>query len=247
VPVLRLRAPAACLAAGALVITGCGGGGHAAKTTPTPSARPTAAPVTPPPTFTPQHVKSSLIGAKDIASNVSSEPLFVAGLTQQAAPSCSDSYIDLPGKPKITAREFANRTDIYTGMHYAQLVAVYADPASANQAYGVIHTKVDACPKKEHVPGKKLPNNKFTIEHDNTWTVTDEPVAGWTHVRGFQKHVEPHSTSIYNVFYLVYDYATRGNVVLTSLYVQRGKPSLAGDSVGKKATALLAKQLQKIG
>jgi hypothetical protein len=247
VPLPCPRTLTACLAITGLVLSGCGGGGGAKKKAAT-SSKPSAAPVTTsPPSFTPQQVGSSLIQAKDIASNVSSEDLLVPGLNQNAAPSCSDTQIRLPGKPKITTREFANQHDFYTGMHYAQLVAVYPDQPSADLAYAAINIKVGSCPKNEHVPGKRLPNNKVTIEHDNTWTVTEDTVTNWTHVRGFQKHVEPPSTSIYNFFYLVYDYAVRGNVVLASLYVQRGKPSLSGDSVAKKASSLLSKQLQKIG
>jgi hypothetical protein len=97
-------------------------------------------------------------------------------------------------------------------MHYAQLIAVYSDASSASQAYETIRNKVNSCPKKEHVASRKLSNNKVTIEHDNTWTVTEENLVGWTHTRGFQKHV-----------------------------------TLSGDSVEKKATDVLTKQLQKIG
>jgi len=59
--------------------------------------------------------------------------------------------------------------------------------------------------------------------------------------------VEPPRTSKYNVFYDVYDYAVRGNVEVSSLYWERVKPTAPGDQIAKKATAVLTKQLQKIG
>ena len=49
------------------------------------------------------------------------------------------------------------------------------------------------------------------------------------------------------MFYVVYDYAQRGNVVFSSVYWERVRPKVSGDRVAKRATELLTKQLEKIG
>jgi hypothetical protein len=54
------------------------------------------------------------------------------------------------------------------------------------------------------------------------------------------------SSSVINVVYFVYDYVSRGNLVLVSMYWERVGPKASGDPVAKKATALLTKQLGRL-
>lgn len=243
-PLWRLRFSVTCLATASLALTGCGGGHK--KTA--PSSKPvTTRASTPIPVLDVTHVRTSLLKPAEIASNLKPQPPTFPGLTEGAVPSCSVSTIPLPGAPKTISRQLETSSKGYTGAHYIQLVAVYPDIASASEAAKMIRTRVRACPAKRHFPEKKLGGRRFAIAHDDIWTVTESTIGGWTHIRGFEKHVEPPSTSIYNVFYDVYDYAIHGNVVLTSLYWERVKPSVSGDTIAKKATGILNRQLPKIG
>jgi hypothetical protein len=244
----RSRSLVTCLAAVAVVAIGCGGGDGAKKEK--QSAGPTAAssqPSTPPPTFGVDHVRTSLLPPKDVASGVKPQAPTYPGLTEAAVPGCSASSIALPGRPKTLGRQLETEKRGYTGTHYIQLVAVYPDADAASGAMARVRTKAKACPAKRHFPGKRLGEKRFSIEHTDTWTVTEDVIAGWTHIRGFEKHVEPPSTSKYNVFYDVYDYAVRGNVVMASLYWERVKPTVQGQQIAKEATTVLTKQLQEIG
>lgn len=239
-----------CVTVTGAMLAGCGGGGssHSSKPHTTAAQRPvvTASPTTPPPSFTASHIGGSLLKAGDISSGVSSLPLTVPALKNSTVPSCSNSSVSLPGSFQISMHQFGTGS-AYTGANYAELVAVYSDAPSALAAFSKIQAKATSCPSKTHVPSQKLPGNVVTIEHDNTWTLTQDTVSNWTHIRGFEKDVYPPSSSIINVIYFSYDYAVRGNVVLSSLYWQRVKPSASGTPIAQKATELLQKQLAKIG
>lgn len=243
-PAWRLRFPVTCLTTVALTLTGCGGGhkGPAAS-----SRSPTTRNSTPIPVLDVTHVRTSLLEPAEIASDLKAQPPTFPGLTEAAAPSCSVSSISLPGSPKTIGRQLGTSSKGYTGAHYIELVAVYPGATAAAEATKTIRTQVKGCPAKRQFPQKRLGGRRFALEHTDTWVVTEDLIGGWTHIRGFEQHVEPPSSSIYNVFYDVYDYAIRGNVVLTSLYWERVKPSVSGDTIAKKATAILTRQLPKIG
>jgi hypothetical protein len=192
-------------------------------------------------------VASSLLKAKDVGSRVASEQLSVSALKDYGIPSCSDSIIALSGKPQVAVHQYGTTGNRYHGEDYGQLLAVYSDAAAASNEFAIVKTKSAQCPAKRHIASKRLPGNVFTVEHDDTWTVTSDTISSWSHLRGFEKHVEPPSSSIYNVFYISYDYAVRGNVFLATVYFQRVKPSASGAPIAQKATKLLTKQLTQIG
>jgi hypothetical protein len=237
-----------CLAVATLVLGGgCGGdGGEAPKKT-APSTPPAKPQPSPPPTFSDDHIRASLLPPKDVAADVKPQAPTYPGLTSAEAPACSVSSVRLPGKPKTMGRQLGNSKKNYTGAHLIQLIAVYPDAEEAADALTKVRAKAKACPAKRHFPAKRTSEKKFTIAHTDTWTFTEDSVAGWTHIRGFEKRQEPPSSSIYNVFYSAYDYASRGNVVVTSLYWERAKPTTPGKRIADKATKVLTKQLQKIG
>jgi len=162
-------------------------------------------------------------------------------------PSCSASSVRLSGKPQTIGRQLETAKRGYTGTHFIQLIAIYPTADEAAGAMAKLRAKAKACPAKRHFPAKRLGKRRFSIAHTDTWTVTEGAIAGWTHIRGFEKHVEPPRTSRFNVFYDVYDYAIRGNVIVSSLYWERVKPTIPGQRIAQKATRVLTKQLQKIG
>lgn len=230
-----------------LLLGGCGGHGNV-KRLPAGSPPPkTAAPSTPQPSYGPDEVTSSLLEPKDIGPGMRRQAATIKGIKNKSAPSCSDSSIKLPGKPQITARQFGPVSSRYLGINYAYTAAVYDDGESATQAFDAIKMKVNACPSRRHIPAKKLPGNIVAIQHDDTWKVTEDTLSGWTHIRGFEKHVEPPSSGILNVYFVSYDYASRGNAVISSVYFERVKRTASGDPVAMRATKLLTKQLKKIG
>jgi hypothetical protein len=158
-------------------------------------------------------------------------PARVQGLEEGEAPSCYLSSIELPGSPELVIRQFTTPDG----------------NTSATGAYEAIKSKTKKCPAKNRTKSRKLPNNRVTLAHDDTWKVTEDQLSGWRHIRGIEKNVYPPSTSIINVYHIYFDYAVRGNVVIASVYWQRTKPSQSSEPIEKKATEVLTKQLQKIG
>jgi hypothetical protein len=229
----------------AVTVTGCGGSRSEQTHTATPA--PTASASATPVSYTAQHVTSSLLTAHEIGSGTRSTPLSIRGLGKKSVPSCADSRITLQGSPSTAAHQFGPPDPRYTGQNFAELAAVYPDATSAASAFAVIRSKVAACPGRQHVPARRLSGDQATPAYDATWKTTMDGPSGWQHVQGFEKRTFPPSTSIIGVYYEAYDYALRGNAVIASIYWKRVKPSASGDPIAKQATALLTKQLTKIG
>ncbi len=229
-----------CAAGLALAVLATGCGGQAKKTERTTSG---ASPS--PVSYTEQHVKDSLLHAGDVAKGVHVVPVTFTGFAKGKAPSCADTMIDLKGK--TTAHQFGPSETRSSAPSYAQQAAVFDDAAAAAEAFTKIASTVGKCPGQQHVASKKLSRKQITLPYTSTWKTTRDSVGGWTHVQGFEKRTYSPSSSIINVIYEVYDYATRGNAVIASLYLKRVKPSAAGDPVAKEATALLGTQVTKIG
>ncbi|KAB2341287.1 hypothetical protein [Actinomadura rudentiformis] len=168
-------------------------------------------------------------------------------LQKKQAPMCSLSGTRLPGRYGAAVRQFSNTISGKGEIKYAQLIARYTDAQGAATAYEVLRKAARSCPPKRHVPPKRLNENFTLFEHDDTWKVTEGNLAGWAHLRGFEQHVEPPSQTKFNVYYFIYDYAHRGNVVTATLYWERTEPKKSGDPIAQRATELLTRQLQKIG
>lgn len=231
----------------ALALSGCGGhsarqerqrAGHAAA----PAGSSSSGPV-----LSTGHVRASLLPAREVAPDVQPRALTFPGLTRAAVPGCSASAISLPGQPETIGRQLEASPRGYGGTHYIQLIAVYPDTPAASRAIAKVRAAAAACPARRHFPARRLGRRRFAVEHTDTWTVTEDTVAGWSHVRGFEKHVDPPSTSRLNVFCDVYDYAARGNILVATLYWERVKPTTPLQPIAGNATAVLTRQLQKIG
>ncbi|GAB3986336.1 hypothetical protein GCM10029978_101590 [Actinoallomurus acanthiterrae] len=235
--------PVALLAAGVL-LAGCGGGGHKAAKSAGPSARTTPASPSPAPSYAPGRVAAALLSTRDVDPHVAEQPLSTPALKDHAVPSCSLSAIKPSGSPQVKAHEF--NTSKYGGANFGQIALTYPDAAAASAMFATVRAKVTGCPAKKHVPQKTLSGDRVALAHDDTWRVSDETTPGWSHVRGSEKSLFSPSSSVINVIYRVYDYVSRGNVVLVSMYWERVGPKASGDGVAKKATALLTKQLGRL-
>lgn len=250
-PPTRVRGLAAGLALAVIAVSGCGGGHQRQAPTASPSApasTPASTATTPAPvSYSASHVRSALLTAHDIGSGTRGAPLTVFGLSRTAVPSCADMSIHVPGRPDTTAHEFDPVDPRSSAPTYVQFTAVYPDASSAASAFARIRSTVSACPAGQRVPAKKLSGNRVKLAYEERWKTTTDDVLGWSRVRGFEKLTYSPSASIINVIYKVHDYAVRGNTLLMTVYIQRVAPSAAEDPVATKATALLTKQLSKIG
>ena len=247
----RPHSLALCLACAMVVSAGCGGG-HSTRAADRPAASGAApATSTPPPNFDVDHVRTSLLPPKEIAKGIKTQSPTFPGLTEAGVPACSASIVHLPGRPRTLARQLRSNkpghSAGYTDTSYVQLIAVYPDATAASGAMAKIRGKAKSCPAKRHFPAKRHGKKVIATAHTDTWTATENTVAGWVHLRGFEKLMAPASASKFNVFYDVYDYATRGNVLAASLYWERVAPTAAGQQTADHATTVLTKQLQKIG
>jgi hypothetical protein len=244
-----LTSRALALGAGlALVVTAAGCGDHAKKTptsAPASAARTSATPT--PVSYAAHHVKSSLLTAHDVDTRTHAAPVTLLGFGKAKVPSCADTSITLPGGPDTTAHEFDPSDSRSSVATYVELAAVYPDAASATSAFAHVKSKVSACPGKQHVGSKKASGKQFTLAYDDSWKTTADEVSGWTHVRGFEKLTYSASASIINIIYEVHDYAVRGNAMISTVYLKRVKPSAPEGPIAKQASALLTRQLAKIG
>lgn len=232
------------LAVAAALAAGCGGSdkpkARSTTTTPSVSAAPT------PISYAPDHVKSSLLTARDVDSRTHNARVTLVGLGKNSVTSCADSSIKLPSGADTVVRQFDPSDSRSSAPTYATLAAVYPDATSAATALALIRSKISACPAKQHVKSKRLKGKQFTLPYDETWKTTTDSVAGWTHIRAFEKLIYSASASIINIIYEVHDYAIRGNTVLATAYLKRVKPSADEGTIARQATALLTKQLTKI-
>lgn len=241
----RTRAFVPALVAVGVVLAGCGGGdGHKTAGSASPTARRTSASPAPSPSYAPGRVKTALLSAGDIDSHVASVPPSTPALQRRAVPSCSLSAIKPSGRPDVVVRQF--RASRYSGANFGQISLTYPDAAAASAMFATIQAKVRACPGRRHVPQKTLPGGAIALTHDDTWQTSDETTPGWAHVRGTEKTTISPSSSVINVFYRIYDYVSRGNVILVSMYWERVAPKASADKVSRKATALLTKQLARL-
>lgn len=229
---------------GGIALTGCSDD-QGKATGPAPSTPGTA--TTPPPNYSSAHIRANLISPDEVTKRMREIRVVLEGLKDGKAPSCSLSGVRLPDDPEITTRQFTRQANPRDEVRYAQLIARYPDSRGAAAAFQSLQKKARSCPAKRSVPPKRIDKDTFVFAHDDTWKVQEDSVAGWRHLRGHERQVVPPSQTRYNVFFIMYDYAVRGNVVLSTLYMERTEPGKSGDPTAKRATDVLTRQLQKFG
>jgi hypothetical protein len=232
-----------CLALVAVAASGCSD-----DSKPKPSAPPAPSVSTSPPApiVTEAQLKAALIKPDEISPGIKQAQIAVEALKDKKAPMCSLSAAGITGKPQITTRQFYNPKDRIAEVRYAQIFARYDDAPAAQSAFAALTKKAKSCPKKQHIPPKPLTKDFTLFAHDDTWKVSEDKVAQWVHTRGLEEHVEGHFQK-YPVYHFIYDYAVRGNVLFASLYWERTEPKKPSEPIIKRATAVLTKQLEKIG
>ncbi|MFC4911208.1 hypothetical protein [Actinomadura gamaensis] len=243
-------APGGALALAAVIVltvSGCGGGHHKASAPRTSATTSTATTTPPPPVYTQAKVGAAMLTPKEIGGDVSRIQVAVDALKREQFPSCSLGALKLPGSPKLAIRQYTNSAKGKGEVKYAQAFALYDDAASATSAFDFVKSKVTACPAKHHTPKRPLTENTFILPHDDTWKAAQDTVGQWTHVRGTEQELFSRDVSKYNLFHYFYDYVQRGNLVISTLYWERTEPKGSPDPIGQRATALLTKQLGKLG
>jgi hypothetical protein len=240
-----LRLPAVALTVSALAMTGCGGGDEP-KASPRPSK---AAPSTsaPPPLYTAEQVKRGLLAPGEIGSGIREIRTVADVLKDGSAPICSLTATGLEGDPQITTRQFTSRASGKDEVKYTSVLARYDTAEAATASYEALKKKARACPAKRRVPAKKIREDFTLYAHDDTWKVSEDTLAGWNRLRGTEQQEYSSSTTEYNIFHVMYDYAARGNLVLATMYYERTEPKQSGEPVAERATGVLTKQLRKIG
>ncbi|MFC5185451.1 hypothetical protein [Actinomadura harenae] len=228
----------------ALSLTGCGGSHK--KTAPTPSA-PTTPPTSPPASFSTEQVKAALLAPTDIKKGIHEIKVVLDPLKLDKVPICSLTGFKMPGSPQLTTRQFVNDTLGADQFQYAQLIARYDDATSANSAYSALSNAANKCVKRRHVPPKKVTDNFTIFSHNDTWKVTDAAVQSWAHLQGTEQQVYPPDATKFNVYNVFYDYASRGNVVIATMYAQRTAPKVSAAPIAQQASTVLQKQLGKFG
>ncbi|MBW8481442.1 hypothetical protein [Actinomadura parmotrematis] len=236
---------AACLII-TISLAGCGAD---KKTTSSPSPSPSVpqSPPPPPPAYTVQQIKTGLIKAKEIKSDVKEIGVALDPFKEQQVALCSLSGLKLPGSPDILTRQFVNPDKGSGQVQYIQLIARFKDAESATKAFSSIQEKVEKCPPKKHIPAKKYKEKYSLLPHDDTWTSSSNTIHGWRHISGTEKQTLPPSSTKFNVYHLAYDYVINGNLIIHSVYAARRPAKESGSDIEKKAGELLEKQLQKIG
>ena len=225
-----------------MVLAGCSE--DKAEPSPTTAATPTPPPV---PVYTFEQAKGGLISIKDLGGKWTRSNLPITSFKEGELRGCSNSKIELPGDPETSSRIFGEPKYETRGANYGHFIAVYPDAAQAVQAMDNAREELSKCPASKKIPLKRLSEKKFTYQHDDTWKLTEDEVAGWRHIRGFEKSVYPPAISNINVFYFSIDYAQRGNLIFSSIYWKRVTPKDSGDPIAEKATELLTKQLNRFG
>ncbi|MGK5553315.1 hypothetical protein ACSNOI_17020 [Actinomadura kijaniata] len=227
---------------GILVATGCG---DSKKKTPPPS--PTSAPPPASPTYTAEQVKQRMIATKEVSPKARETSVVLDELKDDRALICSMTGFKFPGDPSIVKRQIVNPSKGQDQFQYAQIFALYNNKAAADSAYSALQKKAESCPSKRRVPPKKVRENFTILGHQDTWKAREEPINGWTRLRGVEQQVVPPTATKFNVYHFMYDYAVRGNLVVATMYVERREPKKPADPVAERATELLTKQLQKLG
>jgi hypothetical protein len=196
-------------------------------------------------------VLHGLLSAKDVGPGFQKVGIGTKAYLDQEPLMCSLSEAKLPGSPQIGERQYA-ATDKRIGFkydkNYNQFIALYPDQQSAQQAFAALQTAAAKCPPKQHVPPMKDPTTNATLyAHDDTWTLSpQDTVDGWTHLHGWEREVNPIEGHVYNVYFDAYDFAVRGNLVLTTLYDERTDLKDTGEGTATRAKAVLEKQLQAL-
>ncbi|ACY96723.1 hypothetical protein Tcur_1138 [Thermomonospora curvata DSM 43183] len=214
----------------------------AATATPTPGRSTTTSP--PAPNYSLKHIKENLIPPKEVTEGLREIKVKFLGVKEGKVASCSMSEVELPGEPEVITRQFIKSGHPPTETHYIQLIARYNAPQGAHKAFQKIQIKARSCPPKQDVPPRRTTEGTTILPHKDTWQTKEGTIEGWQYLRGHERREVPRSMTRYNVYFMMYDYAVRGNVLVCTYYSERREPGKSGDPIAKRATEILTKQLK---
>lgn len=243
-PKIIYHNPLVVICTGVIVLTGCSSGSTSTATSPPPETPTKTA--TPPPIYSSEHIKKNLIPPEEVAKNLRKVEVAFQGAKEGKATSCSLSKVELPGDPETIARQLVRNNHPSTEIHYIQFIARYKDPQEAGAAFQKVQNKALSCPPKQNVPPKRTSRGTTMLPHKDTWKTEEGIVAGWRHLRGHERRTFPRSMTRYNISFMVYDYAVRGNVLVCTYYSERQNPGESSTPITKRATEILTRQLQKL-
>ncbi|WP_344822995.1 hypothetical protein [Actinocorallia longicatena] len=229
-----------------LLATGCSGDKDETGPSPSPSTGPSG---TPPPVFTLEQVETALLTRGDYGKNwaVPAPERRRTSLVKKQIETCTYGKLDPPGTPQFAAQQYSEKSGRLDGGNRSELIMVYPTAEEASGAFARTQEKLKDCRPKKRVPPSPIPSStRFLASFDATWTPTEEPIGEWRRSGGLQKGV--YSTYIkHNIAYTFFDYALRGNVLVSSIYWQATEPRTKVDPIKKRAEELLTKQLERIG
>jgi len=230
-------------------IAAAGCGGNSKKPPASTSAAPSPAsstPTTAPPSYSPDQIKAKLLGPNDIAPGMASTPQGYVTFPTGKIPACSLTPFGLAGNPETTSRILRNPKDQTRYKTFLQITARYASPQSAATDFAALEKALKACPAKRHVPPKKVTGNTSLAPHDDVWKLTEESAKPWPHLHADETETEPPGYTKHNVFNYYYDYVQVGNLLLTSVYLERTNPGEKTADIAQRAATILGRQLQKL-
>jgi hypothetical protein len=227
----------------------CGGPSHSNGPSHTPSHSPAAAVPSPTPSYGMNQIAKTLLTPTEVAPRltIASSANLLEAIPTDDVPACSDSLITLPNVLAYASQQFEGPDYRTTGINYLQVAALFATPATARSAFSSIQQKIGKCPPKKSFPETQVSSGLYRLPHTDAWKTTHRTLPGWTGVDGFEKNIYPPNSAVDNVYYGEFDYALRGNLVLSLVYWRRTTPATRPDIVTTPASAVLLKQLAKIG
>jgi len=228
--------------ASVITLTGCSSN---SSNIATPPASATIKTSPPPPSYSSEHIKRNLIPSSEVAKNLRQIEVIFEGAKEKKVTSCSLSKVELPENPEIITRQLIKNDHPSTEVHYIQLIARYENSQKADVAFQKVRAKARSCPPKQNIPPKRTSRGTTMFPHRDTWKIEEGSIAGWQHLRGHERREFPRSMTRYNISFMVYDYAVRGNVLVCTYYSERQNPGESSNPIVRRATEILTKQLQK--
>ncbi|WP_019629537.1 hypothetical protein [Actinomadura atramentaria] len=192
-------------------------------------------------------VEKRLVGPKEIGSKVRPTNSVPDFYRNGQVPLCSLSSKQPTGTFDATVREYANSGPKGTEVRYAQFIATFKDTASASRAYNDLKKNAEWCPGKKHIDGKRVSKNDLRLPHDDTWKLTEPITAPWLRFHAVELQKYDRSAGEYNWLHAIYDYATQGNLLISTIYMGRTEPDGTSKPIEDRAERIFTEQLDKLG
>jgi hypothetical protein len=231
-----------------LAATSCSSSGHKKlHAAMVPTAKLSSPTPSPPPTYTADQVNAALLTPSEVAQKMTSTPAGYVTFPSGSVATCSLAPYQLQPSVATNNRLLRDPNDQTKFATYLEIVARYDTSADAATSFSALKVKLKACPSTQHIPEKRVSGQTSLAAHDDVWKLSEDASGIWTHLHAFEVETEPPGYTKRNVFNYIYDYTQRGNIIVTSVYLERTNPGESADPAIKNGAEILAKQLQKFG